>query len=89
MLNNGFEFLFKRRILAAHEINDTPEFIMTKQAEIAYNYLKQDGNYTREDLSLLMSKSERTIQRYFTELREKGFIERVGSDKTGYWKILK
>ena len=62
---------------------------MTKQAEIAYNYFKQDGNYTREDLSLLMSKSERTIQRYFTELREKGFIERVGSDKTGYWKILK
>lgn len=89
MLDNGFEFLFKRKILDAHEINDTPEFIMTKQAEIAYNYLKQDANYTREELSLLMSKPERTIQRYFTELREKGFIERVGSDKTGYWKILK
>ena len=26
------------------------------------------------------------MQRYFSNLKEKGIIERVGSNKTGYWK---
>ena len=29
----------------------------------------------------------RTIQRALDSLKAKGIIERVGSNKTGYWKI--
>lgn len=29
----------------------------------------------------------RTIERNMNLLREKGLIERVGSDKIGYWRI--
>lgn len=91
MLDNGFEFLFNRKIVDSQEVNDNDvfEFVLSKQAKIAYDYLKLNPGYTREDLSQLMSKSERTVQRYFNELRKKGYIKRVGSDKTGHWKILK
>ncbi len=33
--------------------------------------------------------SEATIKRNIKELKEKGYIKREGSKKTGYWKILK
>jgi fido (protein-threonine AMPylation protein) len=31
----------------------------------------------------------RTVKRYLKALKDDGDIERVGSDKTGYWKVLK
>lgn len=33
--------------------------------------------------------SRRTVSRVFNSLVEKGYIERIGTNKTGYWKILK
>ncbi len=33
--------------------------------------------------------SRRTISRVFVSLVEKGFIERIGTNKKGYWKIIK
>jgi len=33
--------------------------------------------------------SRRTVSRVFVSLAEKGYIERVGTNKTGYWKIVK
>jgi predicted HTH transcriptional regulator len=32
--------------------------------------------------------TRRTIARDIEELKSKGFIERIGSDKTGHWQIL-
>lgn len=45
-------------------------------------------NYTRDELAEATSKTVRTIQRVLDSLKAKDLIERVGSDKTGYWKIL-
>ena len=33
--------------------------------------------------------SQITIKRNIKELKESGYIERIGSKKTGYWKILR
>ena len=33
--------------------------------------------------------SRRTVSRIFASLVEKGFIERIGTNKKGYWKIIK
>ena len=30
-----------------------------------------------------------TVKRVIEELKEKGYIKREGSNKTGYWKLLK
>ena len=33
--------------------------------------------------------SRRTVSRFFVSLVEKGYIERIGTNKKGYWKIIK
>ena len=38
--------------------------------------------------STIINKKERQTRNIITELIDKGLIERVGSNKTGYWKII-
>lgn len=33
--------------------------------------------------------SRRTVSRAFASLVEKGYIERIGSNKKGYWKVIR
>ncbi len=44
---------------------------------------------TLDEDSILLNIPKRTISRYFKSLQEKGYIERIGSKKTGLWKIKK
>ena len=42
---------------------------------------------TVKELAKMLSVTERTIYRQIEILKTENKIERVGSDKTGYWKI--
>jgi predicted HTH transcriptional regulator len=33
--------------------------------------------------------SRRTLERVISTLKENNYIERIGSNRSGYWKILK
>lgn len=44
---------------------------------------------TRDELAEATSKTVRTIQRILDSLGTKKQVERVGSDKAGYWKIIR
>lgn len=50
--------------------------------------LQNSPDITATELSAQIGKSTRTIERTFASLKEKGYIERIGSDKTGFWKVL-
>lgn len=41
-----------------------------------------------KQLSSLLVKNEATIARNIKLLKEKGILERIGSDKTGHWEII-
>jgi predicted HTH transcriptional regulator len=49
--------------------------------------LRGNPSLTRAKLVELTAKSERTIQRATKTLQDKGIIERIGSRKSGYWKV--
>ena len=51
--------------------------------------LKINPNITQVELSNKLSVSRRTISTLLAHLKERGKIERVGSDRKGYWKLLK
>jgi len=51
------------------------------------NIIGQFPMLTVKELAKMLSVSERTIYRNLTDLRNVGKIDRIGSDKTGYWKI--
>lgn len=49
--------------------------------------LVEDPGYTAVILSEKLSLSRKTISERIKKLRENKIIERVGSDRKGYWKI--
>ena len=51
--------------------------------------LKINPNITQVELSNKLNVSRRTISTLLSHLKEREKIERVGSDRKGYWKILK
>ncbi len=50
--------------------------------------LKVNPNITQVELSSKLDVSRRTISTILSNLKEKKKIERVGSDRKGYWKVL-
>ena len=50
--------------------------------------LKENPTITQLELANKLKTSRRTISTVLSKLKEKGKIERVGSDRKGYWKIL-
>lgn len=50
--------------------------------------IKVNPKITLDDLAMRLGKSRSTVARIIRQLREKGIIRRVGSDKTGYWEVI-
>lgn len=65
----------------------TVNISLNKNEQALYSLLEKNPYYTRQELADAISKSLRTIQRTLDSLRKKDLIERVGSDKSGYWKV--
>lgn len=53
------------------------------------NLLKEKPDYTREVLANKIGRTVRTVQRSLDKLTKAGKIIRIGSDKTGYWEVIK
>ena len=57
--------------------------------DTVFNLITQNNKITTAEISELLKISLSTVKRKIKKLKEKSIIERVGSDKTGYWKIIK
>lgn len=51
--------------------------------------LRQKPDSSRDEIANKISKTSRTVQRALDTLREKGYIQRIGSKQTSTWEILK
>lgn len=52
------------------------------------NLLRKDNRITTKTIVEMSGKSTRTVNRVISSLKDKGLIERIGSNKTGYWKVI-
>lgn len=90
---NGFTFVFFRKTQKVSlsngkiESNAAVNVTLNKTEQSVYNLLVKNPDYTRKELADATSKTVRTIQRTLDSLRKKDLIERIGSDKSGYWKV--
>lgn len=73
---------FKNRSVAAAK-----EIYLTSTDEYVLKVLVANGRATAPKIASLLGVSESTVRRSFRRLKEHGMIERVGSDKSGYWKV--
>ena len=69
-------------------VNGTENGTVNKTEKNILELLSMDSSLTATDLMQKTGKSERTVKRTLASLKEKGLIERIGSDKTGYWKVF-
>ena len=57
--------------------------------EQVYSLIKNNPNITRKQLVETTGKASSFIQKCINRLKEDKRILRVGSDKSGYWQIIK
>lgn len=74
---------FRERSVAA--LNDLN---LTSTDEYVLKVLIANGRATATAIAEFIGVSESTVRRSFRKLRDYELIERIGSDKAGYWKVL-
>lgn len=60
---------------------------LNKTEQAIYEKIVSNTSITIDELTVALGKDRRTITHNIKTLKEKGLIERVSSDKTGYWKV--
>lgn len=68
--------------------NDTVKPQNDTVNDTVFNLITQNNKITAVEISDLLNISLSTVKRKIKKLKEKKIIERVGSDKTGCWKII-
>ena len=65
-----------------------PKNVTKRQSKIM-ELIDQNTNITQDEIASIIGVSRYTIIREIKTLEEKNYLYRVGSNKTGYWKINK
>ena len=50
--------------------------------------IKSNSNLTISQITRTLNLGQTTINNALKQLKKLGYIERIGSNKTGYWKVL-
>lgn len=77
LLKGNFSLKNREMHILADTVNDT-----------VFSFIQQDNKITAKEISERLKMSLSTVRRKIKELRDNGKIERIGSDKTGHWKII-
>ena len=92
----GFTIIFYRKnfkktkeVKENVEVNVGVNVGVNKTQKRILEIIFENNNITQEELACELNVSIRTIERNVSTLRKKGFLDRVGSDKNGYWEIVK
>ena len=68
------------------DVSKVTDRVTDKEQEIIF-LLLEDAGYTMPQLAEKLNISRKTVAARLKVLKEKGIIERVGSDRKGYWKV--
>lgn len=81
---------FNEEVLLNHgAISGVNRDELEAKEKIILSEIEANPNLSTRLLSETLNIPFRSVQRYISNLREKGFIDRVDANKNGYWKVLK
>lgn len=89
LLFDGKNILKNRYMHIAFDTVKTQNDIVNYKNDTVFSLIKQNNNITANEIANKLNKSLSTIKRRLKDLKDHKVIERMGSDKTGCWKILK
>ena len=89
--NNSFGFVFEFLRKQNVSINDSlnVSIKLTETEKLVYKCIEEIYRVNKRDIAKTINKTEMTVQRAIKHLIELNLIKRVGSNKTGYWEIIK
>ena len=61
---------------------------MSEQMEKVLLEIRNNPNATQPTLAKKTGIGKTMIQKYIADLKNNGYIKRVGSNKAGYWKVI-
>jgi prophage maintenance system killer protein len=67
--------------------NDTVKTKIDTVNDTVFSLIKQNNHITANEIGIQLKMSLSTVRRKIKELRNNRKIERIGSDKTGHWRI--
>jgi len=73
--------------ILADTVIDTVKPQIDTVNDTVFSMINQDNKITANEMSERLKISLSTVRRRIKQLRNNGKIERIGSDKTGYWRI--
>lgn len=73
----------------AKNIANSSKNKIEENTPIILGFLKQYPKTTQKNIIENLNISKRTLERIISLLKEDGYIERIGNNRSGYWKILK
>jgi len=89
LLKGNYSLRNREMHILADTVNDTVKQHIDTVNDTVFSLMKQDKHVTAKEMSERLGISLSTVRRKIKELRDTGKIERIGSDKSGYWKLLK
>lgn len=77
----------KNRVLHIQYI-DTVKIKIDTVNDTVFYLIKQNNKITATEIGIRLNISLSTVKRKIKELKDGGLVPRIGSDKTGHWKII-
>ncbi len=61
---------------------------LSSNEALILDLIRENSKITQSQIALELNLSKRQVQRFIQKLKVNGFIERIGNNQTGSWKIL-
>jgi biotin operon repressor len=71
-----------------HELGDKVTDKVTDNQKMILDAMSRNQHITTRELSEEIRISARKIKENIAKLKDKGLLERIGSEKSGYWKVI-
>ncbi len=71
----------------SNEVTEVTEKVTDVTEKRIIELLKDNSKYKTAELAEMLGISRKTVSIKLKNLKDKGIVERVGSDRKGYWNI--
>ena len=88
LLRGNYSLKNREMHILADTVNDTVKSQIDTVNDTVFSLIKQENKITANEIGERLKMSLSTVRRKIKELKNNGKIDRIGSDKTGHWRII-
>jgi ATP-dependent DNA helicase RecG len=86
-IQDGFRVTFFKATQKATQITTQITTQKKSTKDQILDILRENQNLTRSEMAQLLGKSPNTIKDHLAALKSENRVERIGSDRDGYWRV--